>query len=101
MLTMEFDYEKLAEALAPKLAEQLKEDLNVSSPLNNLPPLLTRTELMGVLRIGHSKAAELFARPDFPVFREAGLLIPTEKLFEWIDRNTRWVEDNTGYFKAV
>lgn len=101
MLTMEFDYEKLADALAPKLVEQLKEDLNDSSPLNNLPPLLTRTELMKLLRIGPTKAAELMARPDFPVLREAGVLIPTHKLFEWIDRNTRWVKDNTKYFKAI
>ena len=63
-----------------------------------LPPLLTRTEMMALLRISSWKATELMGRPDFPVMREAGLLIPTDKLFLWIDRHTQWVEEETDYF---
>lgn len=96
MLTVEFDYEKFAEAMRPVIREEVRA-LNKST---ELPPLLTRKEMMALLRIGHSKAAELFARPDFPVMREAGYLIPTDKLFKWIDRHTQWVEDNTKYFRV-
>jgi hypothetical protein len=70
-----------------------------SKPKNQLPPLLTRKDLMELFHISQTKTSELLSRPDFPVFREAGVLIPTHKLFEWIDRNTQWVEDNTDYFK--
>ncbi|MGX2958015.1 DNA-binding protein [Peribacillus sp. JNUCC 23] len=66
---------------------------------NQLPPLLTRKQLMKLMDIGETKAAELFNRPDFPVFREAGVLIPTHLLFKWIEQHTRWVDENTRYFK--
>ncbi|WP_342512295.1 DNA-binding protein [Sporosarcina sp. FSL K6-1522] len=100
MLTMEFDYDKLAEALLPKLREELRQIARDSSPMRDLPPLLTRLELMELLRIGPTRTTELMKRPDFPVMREAGVLIPTDKLFQWIDRHTQWVEDNTSYFKV-
>lgn len=99
MLTMEFDYEKLAEALLPKLLEGMKENL-ITSPIRELPPLLTIADLMELMNIKRTKASELLGRPDFPVLREVGVLIPTDKLFEWIDRHTQWVDDNTGYFKV-
>lgn len=65
---------------------------------NQLPPMLSRKQLMELLQIGPTKCSELLNRPDFPVFREAGVLIPTHLLMKWIEKNTRWVEDNTGYF---
>lgn len=97
MFNVEFD----AETLRQIIREEVREAVRDSVKSQELPPLLTRKEMMEVLHIGATKAAELMARPDFPVFREAGVLIPTDKLFEWIDKHTRWVEDNTGYFKVV
>ncbi|WP_432355270.1 DNA-binding protein [Sporosarcina sp. A2] len=97
MLNVSFD----TEALRQIIREEVRDAIQERMASNTLPPLLTRKEMMALLQISHSKAAELLARPDFPVFREAGLLIPTDKLFKWIDRNTRWVEDNTKYFHAV
>ena len=100
MVTMEFDYEKLADALLPKLIEGIKADLKIYSPIQDLPPVLTREKLMEVLCIGPTKTTELLKKPGFPVYREAGVLVRTDRLFEWIDRHTQWVEDNTGYFKV-
>ncbi|MBW8350737.1 DNA-binding protein [Bacillus sp. IITD106] len=61
---------------------------------NELPPLLTRKQFMEVAGIGESKCAELFNRRDFPVMREFGHpRVPTELLFEWINRNTDWVKE--------
>ena len=97
MLNVSFDMDELRSMIREEVKGAVQEVVQAQK----LPPLLTRTEMMGVLRIGHCKAAELIARPDFPVFREAGLLFPTDKLFEWVDRNTRWMEDNSDYFKAV
>ncbi|MCV9886272.1 DNA-binding protein [Metabacillus halosaccharovorans] len=64
-----------------------------------LPPMLTRQQFMDLLNIKQAKASELLNRPDFPVFREAGVLVPTHMLFKWIEKNTRWVEENTDYFQ--
>ncbi|WLR54868.1 DNA-binding protein [Mesobacillus subterraneus] len=63
-----------------------------------LPPMLTRKQFMQLLNIKEAKASELLNRPDFPVFREAGVLVPTHLLFKWIEKNTRWVEENTSYY---
>lgn len=101
MLTMELDYEKLAEALVPKLAEEMKKMVGDDFGRNDLPPMLTVSMLKEVLHIKSWKASELLGRPDFPVLREAGVLIPRDKLFEWIDNNLDWVQNNTKYFEVV
>lgn len=96
MINMTFDVEALREVIREEIQLAVREAVKGQE----LPPLLTRKEMMELLHISHSKAAELLARADFPVMREAGLLIPTDKLFQWIDRHTRWVEENTNYFKV-
>ncbi|HDX9652512.1 TPA: helix-turn-helix domain-containing protein [Bacillus wiedmannii] len=63
-----------------------------------LPPFLTITEMMELLHIKRTKASELLNRSDFPVCREAGVLIPTHLLFKWMEQHTEWVETNTEYF---
>ncbi|PFE56043.1 hypothetical protein CN318_12430 [Bacillus cereus] len=66
--------------------------------MNELPPFLTISELMELLRIKRTKASELLNRSDFPVCREAGVLIPTHLLFKWMENHTDWVENNTEYY---
>ena len=63
-----------------------------------LPKILTRAEAMELLKCGPTKMSELMAREDFPVNREIGVKIPTHMLLNWIEKNTRWVEENTNYF---
>ena len=70
-------------------------------PRKELPHFLTRQEMMEVLRISDSKSFELLGRPDFPVCREFGVKIYTDKLFQWIDRHTTWVEENTKYYRST
>ncbi|WP_342505905.1 DNA-binding protein [Sporosarcina sp. FSL K6-2383] len=100
MLTVEFDYEKLAEAMRPVVREEIQEMMKSKSESQEWPPLLTVTQLKELFHIKSWKASELMGRPDFPVIREAGVLIHRDKLFEWIDRHTKWVDDNTSYFKV-
>ena len=97
MLKMSFDVEELRTIIREEVREAVRDSIKTKE----LPPLLTRTELMELFHIGQTKTAELMGRADFPVMREAGVLIPTEKLFRWIDRHTRWVEDNTNFFQVV
>jgi len=97
MLNVQFDLE----ALRQIIREEVREAVTESHKVRELPPFLTRTEFMEILHIGSTKAAELLGRPDFPVFREAGLLIPTDLLFKWIEKNTQWVEDNSNYLSVI
>lgn len=99
MFKLEFDdatIDKFAEKIADRAYEKLREKLDTSK---ELPPLLTRSEAMNVLRVGETKMAELMARPDFPVNREFGVKIPAHLLLKWVDLNTQWVETNTSYFR--
>ncbi|MBG9795619.1 hypothetical protein ABD76_25430 [Paenibacillus dendritiformis] len=64
---------------------------------NELPLLLTRTQLMELLDIGSTKASELLNREDFPVIREFGHpRVPTHLFMIWIEEHTEWVRENTG-----
>ncbi|UQD53332.1 DNA-binding protein [Bacillus methanolicus] len=97
-VNIDFQSEEFRQVLREELANAIGEVMKQ----NQLPPMLTRKQMMEVLHISHTKASELLNRQDFPVFREAGVLIPTHLLFKWIEKNTRWVEENTGYFtKAI
>ncbi|GGA31369.1 DNA-binding protein [Psychrobacillus lasiicapitis] len=96
MLNVQFD----AEALRQIIREEIREAVIDTQKARELPPLLTRKELMELLHIGQTKTSELLARSDFPVFREAGLLIPTDLLFKWIVKNTKWVEENSNYLSV-
>ncbi|MCM3168995.1 MULTISPECIES: DNA-binding protein [Peribacillus] len=81
------------------LRQEIKNAMADVVQQNQLPPMLTRKQLMQLFNIGETKTSELLSRPDFPVFREAGVLIPTHLLFKWIELNTRFVDENTSYFK--
>jgi len=70
--------------------------LDSNMQIQQLPPLLTKAELKKLLRIGDTKASELLGRSDFPVLREAGVLIPTHLFFQWVEANTQWIDVNTG-----
>nr|WP_318842587.1 DNA-binding protein [Paenibacillus massiliensis] len=64
---------------------------------NQLPPLMTKTQLMELLDIGTTKAAELLNREDFPVIREFGHpRVPTRLFLEWVESHTEWISANAG-----
>ncbi|WP_042348297.1 hypothetical protein [Bacillus massiliigorillae] len=83
------------------LREEIQKAVSNVIKQNQLPPMLTRKEFMELFNISQTKASELLNRPDFPVFREAGVLIPTHLLMKWVEKNTKWVDDNTNYFNKV
>lgn len=92
MFQVNFDSEMLRQIIREELTTILEGQANQCYAL---PPLLTRSELKQLLRIGDTKAAELLGREDFPVFREAGVLVPTNLLFRWIEQHTTWVDHNS------
>lgn len=83
----------------------IREELEVNMPkqqmIEELPAMMTRSELKSFLRIGDTKASELLARADFPVFREAGVLIPTHLLMRWIEEHTECIQSDRKPFKVV
>lgn len=66
-----------------------------------LPHFLTRSEMAELLRISESKSYELIGRPDFPVCREFGVKIYTDKLFEWIESNMSEVQGKPRSFRSI
>jgi hypothetical protein len=77
------------------ISESITKALEKHSFYNNLPPLLTKSQLMELLDIGATKAAELLNREDFPVIREFGHpRVPTHLFMKWIDEHTEWVHSN-------
>jgi hypothetical protein len=105
MFTMQLDdnlVDKFAEKIADRAYEKLKDKLdntNQQNSVSHLPAILTRSETKELLRCGDTKIAELYARPDFPVNKVLGKMVPTHMLMKWIEHNTRWVDENTDYFK--
>lgn len=98
MFTVEFDKELLQQIVREEIQSALKKHVKTI----DYPPLLTRPQLMEILHTGPTKTAELLARRDFPVMRDAGrVLIPTQAFFEWIDTHTQWIKDNANDFHSL
>lgn len=97
MINVAFDLE----ALRGIIREEVRAAVSEAVKTKELPHLLTRKELMELFHISQTKVTELLGRADFPVMREAGILIPTHLLFKWIEKNTNWIEENTTYFSSV
>jgi hypothetical protein len=92
--------EQFIELVANKIAERAFDKLSERfSHINGLPLILTRDEAKDLLKCGNTKMSELMARSDFPVNRDIGVKIPTHMLIKWIEQNTRWIDENTDYFK--
>ncbi|MER2126330.1 DNA-binding protein [Solibacillus sp.] len=97
MLNVQFD----PEAFRTIIREEIKAATEKKPvTIKELPAMLTRDGLKEFLHIGDTKAAELLSRADFPVLREAGVLIPTHLLMRWIEDNTQWIQKNAKPFKV-
>lgn len=97
MLNVQFDFDEFRKIIREEL-NAAREQKPVT--IRELPAMLTREELKDFLRIGDTKASELLSRADFPVMREAGVLIPTHLLMSWIEENTQWIQRNSKPFKV-
>lgn len=83
--------EELRTIIREAVREGIEEaSLNLERPrIRQLPEELTRQEVMDLLQIKATKAAELFKLPGFPVRREGkSLYVNTKQLFKWMDENT-------------
>lgn len=91
----------VSEVVSKEVNKAIADQLEVQGRVEQLPALLTREEFMRVMHVSSTTATKIFDRPDFRIFRQGKLLIETEFLFDWIRRNSDWVEDNTGFFRSV
>lgn len=96
MLSEEFKTQIMQEFRTMIREEMSATLLEFNMQLQQLPPFLTKAELKELLRIGDTKASELLGRADFPVLREAGVLIPKHLFIQWVEANTQWIDINTG-----
>ncbi|QDQ03180.1 DNA-binding protein [Lysinibacillus fusiformis] len=96
MLSEEFKAQIMQEFRNMIREEMAATLLESNLQLQQLPPFLTKDELKELLRIKDTKASELLGRADFPVLREAGVLVPTHLFIQWVEANTQWIDINTG-----
>ena len=62
---------------------------SVCSP-NELPLILSASDVAAILGISRAKAYQLFHRLDFPALKlDKRLLVRRELLFQWLDRQTQ------------
>lgn len=98
MINVNFD----SAELRALIREEMRAAINdLDWQVRPLPPMLTRNELKQLLRISNTKASELLGREDFPVLREAGVLIPTHLFMKWVEEHTEWVEQNVKPFRSI
>lgn len=59
-------------------------------PVNTheLPALLTREQVMGLMHISGPTFSKYMKMPGFPIFRKGKILIETESLLRWIRNNS-------------
>lgn len=96
MLKVEIDTDHLQRLINDSVAKALENH----SFAQSLPPILSRQQLMELLGIGSTKAAELLNRADFPVVRELGHpRILTHQLIQWMERHSEWIDDNAPKHK--
>lgn len=93
--------EDLRNTIREEVEKAIGNQKEVQGRIKQLPPLLTRQEFMDVMRITAPTANKIMNRADFKVFRQGKILIETDFLFEWIRKNSDWVEENTSYFRSI
>lgn len=80
--------EDLRKVIRDEVRSEVHAAIKHLAPREELPHFLTVEEAKALLRVSHSKMYELMGRSDFPVCREFGTKIYTDKLFKWIEDNT-------------
>lgn len=90
-----------AEELRSIIREEVEAAVKQVEAGRDLPPLLTREELMDLMRISSTTASKLFEMEGFPVFRRGKLLIDTELLFKWIRKHSTQVEEVAPFFRSI
>lgn len=106
MINLEFDMRVFREEIREVVREVIREESkqatsNPTLQVHTLPPFITRDELKQLLHIGDTKAAELLKRSDFPVLRQAGVLIPSHLFIKWVEANTEWIALNAKLYKSI
>lgn len=81
--------------------EEVTEAVRHIEAKRELPYFLTRSEMAELLRISPSKSYELLGRTDFPVCREFGVKIYTDKLFDWVELNMPGYQEKPGKIRSI
>ncbi|MEK3920582.1 DNA-binding protein [Paenibacillus sp. FSL K6-2393] len=99
MFKIEVNPSELEQMIMSAVHKAIEQSAFASSQTH--PTLMDKKQLMELLQIGATKAAELLNREDFPVIREFGHpRVPFHSLMIWIDEHTEWVKSNAkGYWE--
>ena len=68
----------------------LHKNITVTCSPNELPLILSASDVAAILGISRTKAYQLFRRLDFPTLKlDKRLLVRRELFFQWLDRQTQ------------
>lgn len=68
----------------------LHKNINIACSPNELPLILSASDVAAILGISRAKAYQLFHRLDFPTLKlDKRLLVRRELFFQWLDRQTQ------------
>ena len=68
----------------------MQKNITVTCSPNELPLILSASDVAAVLGISRAKAYQLFHRLDFPTLKlDKRLLVRRELFFQWLDRQTQ------------
>lgn len=93
--------EDLRKVIRDEVRSEVHAAIKQIAPREELPHFLTVEEAKALLRVSHSKMYELIGRSDFPVCREFGTKIYTDKLFKWIEDNTPALQKNKRSLSVI
>lgn len=68
----------------------LHKNITVTCSPNELPLILSASDVAAILGISRAKAYQLFHRLDFPTLKlDKRLLVRRELFFQWLDKQTQ------------
>ena len=68
----------------------LHKNITVTCSLNELPLILSASDVAAILGISRAKAYQLFHRLDFPTLKlDKRLLVRRELFFRWLDKQAQ------------
>lgn len=100
MANVQFDMDDLSQ-IREIIRDEFRESLKNSTNSNKYPPTLTRKDLADIFQVEQTAINKLVSIPTFPKFQHIKSRYPRDLVFEWIEKNSTWVEANSKQFSKV
>ncbi|MCM3111646.1 hypothetical protein [Lederbergia lenta] len=97
----ELKVEFLEENLKVMFRQAYEQGVKDAQERYTLPHVLKKEHLAEIFQIKMPTVEKIARIPSFPKFERVQARYPRDKVFEWIDDNSSYVEENTNYFNQA